>query len=172
MHNWIQPISKDLLSKYRNDYFIESGSGYGDSITIALDTGFKFIRSVELDRSRYKLCQDRFHKNSNVTLYNGDSSKMFSDLISDLREPATIWLDAHYCNINIDTMGNNFPLLFEIDQIVATGTRHVVLIDDTTLLPGFKTPPEQIVKRLDRLGGYVYRLEDSGRVLVCNPEKT
>lgn len=166
----IPSINPKLLKKYVANIFIESGTCFGDSVQIALDLGFNEIRSIELDESRHRFCKDRFFNQPRIKLVHGDSSIKFKELLDGIVEPATIWLDAHYCNVLIDTKGNNYPLLMEIDQIVDTKIPHLILIDDTTLLPTFKTPPEQIIRRLDLLGEYEYRLEDKGRVMVCEPK--
>ena len=46
-------LSKDVLSKYKNDIFVETGTLWGEAIDIALELGFKKIYSTVTDFAKF-----------------------------------------------------------------------------------------------------------------------
>ena len=68
--------SVNLFKQYPNEYFIETGSGTGVGIQMAIDAGFPTIISIELSKKLYNLCNERFKNNPNVILYYNDSAKI------------------------------------------------------------------------------------------------
>ena len=89
------PINFDL-SKYSNRIFIETGTYMGDGVKKALDSGFEKIYSIEIDKNRYINCCKLFENNPQVTIIHGDSGIKLGDVLKDIKEPATIFLDALY----------------------------------------------------------------------------
>ena len=73
-------LSKDVLSKYKNDIFVETGTLWGEAIDIALELGFKKIYSMEIDPEKVKSNRDKFKKEIKegiVEIVEGDTFKMF-----------------------------------------------------------------------------------------------
>jgi len=134
------PPSYNLLSKYPNRYFIESGSYRGDAIQKALDAGFQQIRSMDIDKENVTFCHHRFDlyrgKYPNILVRHGDSSKDFFQLFGGVQEPITFWLDAHSQLFEDEIeMGEPFPLLKELEQIERHPIKsHTILIDDILVL--------------------------------------
>jgi len=134
------PPSYNLLSKYPNRYFIESGSYRGDAIQQAIDAGFQQIRSMDIDKENVVFCHHRFDLyhggHPNVLVRQGDSSKDFYQLFGGVQEPITFWLDAHSQLFEDEMeMGCPFPLLKELEQISKhTVKNHTILIDDILVL--------------------------------------
>lgn len=134
------PPSYNLLAKYPNRYFVESGSYRGDAIQQALDAGFQQIRSMDVDKENVTFCHNRFDlyrgKYPNIYIRQGDSSKDFYQLFGGIREPITFWLDAHSQLFEDEMeMGCPFPLLKELEQIAAHPVKnHTILIDDVLVL--------------------------------------
>lgn len=123
-------IGPQGFGEFRQNIFIETGTYRGDAIQLALDAGFKKIRSIEFDTNSYIKAKQRFRKNRNVDIYRGDSSVSLWKLIQDIKEPVTFWLDAHVCPARTDG-GKNCPLIEELDQIKQHPTKtHIILIDD------------------------------------------
>jgi hypothetical protein len=117
--------SKKIFSKYLNPVFIETGSCDGDGIQLAIDAGFKTIYSIELAPEHYNHCVERFKHNPNVNLIFGDSRIVLSDLLSNINEPITFWLDAHYYEDSV------CALLQEIEAIDRHPIKtHILMIDD------------------------------------------
>jgi hypothetical protein len=113
-----------------NDILIETGSHKGDGIQMALDSGFKEVRSVEVELGFYQMCQSKFAKDSRVKLYHGDTVKLLWGMIKDLNEPMTFWLDAHHgeCGSIIEK-----ELVHIARHPIKT---HTILIDDKRLWGG------------------------------------
>lgn len=131
------PINDKILSKYKNDIFIETGSHIGRCIDIALEVGFKEIHSVELSTKFYIHCMKKFRNNKNVFLYHGDSSKKMNEMLSKVRgKSKTIFLDAHFSGGNTAKGKKNSPLMEELEIIkYYYNKRDIILIDD---IRGFK----------------------------------
>ena len=117
--------SSELFLKYPNPVFVETGSCDGDGIQLALDCGFRTIYSIELAPDHYFRCIERFKDNRNVHLIFGDSSLVLSTVLSEINEPITFWLDAHYYEHSV------CPLLQEIEAISKHPVKtHTIMIDD------------------------------------------
>jgi hypothetical protein len=147
------PATKEQLSKYTNNkIFIETGSLVGDGIQRALDAGFEKVISIECHQGYYETSKERFKDNDNVEVILGDSSKDLYDIIKDIDEPITFWLDAHYMwndpNQDISNHpGNGYvPTYDELVQIEKHPIKtHTILIDDivhlNNLAPRGEDPP-------------------------------
>ena len=123
------PATIEQLSKYNNNkIFIETGSLIGDGIQRALDAGYEKVISIECHPGYYETSKERFKDNDKVEVILGDSSKDLYDIIKDIKEPITFWLDAHYMwndpNQDIDKHpGNGYVPTH--DELVQIGRAHV-----------------------------------------------
>ena len=91
-------LKEEVLSKYKNSIFVETGTAHGGAVKLALKLGFKVVYSIELDEGRYQYNCEQFKdeiSNGKVVLINGDSLEVMNSIISYLYVPATFWLDAH-----------------------------------------------------------------------------
>lgn len=123
--------TQEVFQKYPNKYFIESGSYLGDGIQMALLTGFKTVYSIELGINLYQGCCGRFANNKNVKLYLGDSTNVLPEILKEIDEPATFWLDGHYSWGNTARGNTNSPILIELEIIKQHPIKtHTILIDD------------------------------------------
>ncbi len=122
----------NTFKKYPNPVFVETGCFIGDGMQLALDAGFKMIYSIELDPKNLAICQGRFDGNPHVQLIYGDSCVRLEELIMQIDEPITYWLDAHSNKYLPDWIGRyKSPLLKEIEAIGRRGNkRDIILIDD------------------------------------------
>ncbi len=130
----------DFLS--HSKIYVETGSCYGGSINRALQAGFEKIRSCEVFDKFYNHCLEAFKDNDKVKLYLGESRHELSVMLSDLTEPAVIFLDAHPAGPNTgghdDLMNKgkesefnqDFILTKEIDIILKSNKNHIIIIDD------------------------------------------
>lgn len=88
----------NILKKYnKNNIFIESGSYLGDGIICAYNSNmFTQIHSIEIKKNLYdRLCK-KFKPYKNINLYLGDSGELIGDIIKDINEGITFWLDGHF----------------------------------------------------------------------------
>lgn len=130
------PINnKEFLQKYMNNYFIEAGSFKGDTIQLALDAGFQYIRSIELNFKNFESCYKRFEHEKNVTLYFGESEKFLWSMIRDIKEPFTFWGDAHYSGCGetyVTSKGSTFSSIMSDLYTIRLHPikNHTIIIDD------------------------------------------
>lgn len=170
------------FGEFRQNYFVETGTFGGDAIQLALNAGFKKVRSIEFDLNLCKNAQRRFSNNPNVRIDHGDSSINLWELIKDIDEPVTFWLDAHVCPPRTDG-GKNCPLIEELDQIKRHPIKtHIILIDDmhccNTELFDFMNQNDFIAKILEINPDYEIRYVDGGNdgeyknnIMVAIPPK-
>lgn len=129
-------LSKEVLLKYLNPYFLETGTANGDCVRLALEVGFKKIFSIELDEN---LQNENIHNyqsfinEGKVNLITGDSLWELSNIIPVLDKPTTFWLDAHQ---DFGPKGvKRCPLYEEISSIKMSNIKtHTILIDDMRML--------------------------------------
>jgi hypothetical protein len=129
-------LLKEVLVKYPNKYFVETGTANGDCVRIALECGFQKVFSVELDvdlqTENIKNYQP-FIKQNKVNLVIGDSLFELCNLITKLDAKTTFWLDAHQ---DFGPKGvKRCPLYEEIECIKNSSIKtHTIMIDDLRML--------------------------------------
>lgn len=148
------PGSAQIFSKYPNPVFVETGTYYGEGIVYALQAGFKNIRSVELFDKLYSICLEKFNNIPNVKLYQGNSSEKLWEMIADINQPITFWLDAHYSDSSTAKGPEFSPIVKELDIIKRHPIKiHTILIDDIrdmgTMFFDFVTREQVIAKIME-----------------------
>ncbi len=125
------PANNTLFQNYLNPVFIETGSYLGDGIQQALNAGFKQVISIELSDKYFDICSQRFKNDNRVTIIKGDSALIFYDVIREINEPITFWLDGHH-SCGDTALGVHWaPLIQELDAIKRHHRNdHTILIDD------------------------------------------
>jgi len=129
------PIRFDLSRFNNNRVFIETGTYLGDGVQRALDSGYKAVISIELDKKRYENAKKRFSNNKNVRIIHGNSGTALPKLLKKVKEPCTFWLDAHYCgeplSQGIEIADKWCPMNEELEAINNHHIKtHTILIDD------------------------------------------
>jgi hypothetical protein len=128
-------LSHEVLSKYKNPYFVETGTANADCVRLALEIGFEKIFSIELDSDLQKenitKYKDYIEKGL-INLITGDSLTKINELINELDKSTTFWLDAHVdhgpCGIK------KCPLYEELEAINKSYIKtHTILIDDVRI---------------------------------------
>jgi len=123
--------NRNLFKKYMNPVFIETGSYIGEGIQEAVDAKFQKIYSIELSNKYFNICKERFRNNKNVYLIKGDSSEQLFDLIKNIDENITFWLDGHYSAGDTALGKMMSPLMIELDIIKKHKLNtHTIIIDD------------------------------------------
>lgn len=121
--------------------FVETGTFTGDMLA-AMVPFFDRLMSVELSDALYRQVRARFRGQSNVRLYLGDSTAILPRILSDLREPALFWLDAHYSGGTTAHGDNESPILDELDAVLCHPVDgHVLLVDDSRMFDGNRGYP-------------------------------
>lgn len=114
--------------------FIETGTCFGRSVTMALELGFQHVRSVEAKKERYEECVKLFASQPQVRLWHGESVTALPEMLADLTGPALFWLDAHPSGEDSHNTGDQSEILMAELRILAAHRvkSHVILIDDLT----------------------------------------
>lgn len=117
--------------------FVETGTYYGDTIRKAIESGYEEIHSIEINDFYYQKNKINFEFNKNVYLHKGDSSLILFDIIKDMNEQITFWLDGHYMSQDKKQKENQteskkiYPILEELNLISLHKIKnHIVMIDD------------------------------------------
>jgi len=111
---------------------VETGTWVGEGVEEALQAGFNEIYSIELSPKWHKYCVEKFQSLPNVHLSQGDSGKVLEEVISQIDQPITFWLDAHYSGEPTAKGETNTPILNELNAIKKHPIKtHTILIDDT-----------------------------------------
>ena len=124
-----QAIVKEYQGRFGPRIFIETGTFAGTMID-AVRSHFDRVVSIELDPGWHARARERFRTDSRITLLLGDSGTLLPQVLSQVTEPALIWLDAHYSGPATARGVIDTPIVRELDAIRAHGIRHIVLIDD------------------------------------------
>lgn len=143
------PCSVQVLRKYLNPVFIETGTYLGEGVMTALEAGFQDVYTIELSKSLYNDAVQKFSKDTRVHLIRGDSSTCLWDVISKIENPITFWLDAH-CSLGNTAKGDKMcPLIEEMAMISKHPIKkHTILVDDRRLLGSeYMEPTEEDVVR-------------------------
>lgn len=157
--------TQKVFEKYPNHYFVETGTWYGDGVQMALNTGFQEVYSIELAPHYYEKAQKRFSNQWNIHLYQGDSAKILGNVIANINESITFWLDGH-CSLEDTAKGETMtPLLSELELIKQHPIKtHTILIDDIrqASTSAFDyTTLEQIIAKLKEINpNYSLTFED------------
>ena len=124
-HEYLKDFSK-------GDTFIETGTYLGDTVELADLFGFKYIHSIEIDKSLYELCADRFKDKEHIKIWHGDSIDVLQNIMNEVKGQATFWLDAHASG---PLLGGKVscPLVQEINIIGKHRDDHIIFIDDCRL---------------------------------------
>lgn len=137
------PPNRNLFAEYPNRIMVETGCYRGDAIALALEAGYKEVRSIDIDPENTKFCKYRFdliqrpdQNPAPLKLWTGDSADLLGEMIADIQEPVTFWLDSHWQLLEGEEPGANpFPLLWELAQIAEHPAKgHTILIDDILIL--------------------------------------
>jgi hypothetical protein len=158
-------VKRQILRGYARSYglqvLVETGTYRADTVR-ALRRDFSTIYSIELDPTLYAKALRRCRKQYNATLLQGDSAELLPQVLSELREPALFWLDAHFSSGVTASAEVETPILQELRAVlVHSVASHVVLIDDFRefISGGTDYPSFEILSELAGKHGYAVTAE-------------
>jgi len=131
---------------------VETGTFLG-AMVMATRNHFSRIDTIELDHGLWERATQLVSPYPHVHVHNGDSAVMLETIVSSLTEPALFWLDAHYSGPSTAQGGLDTPVRRELDIVLGSNERHVVLIDDARAFGTEKDYPtlEEIRQQVTRL---------------------
>ena len=131
-------ILKTAIKYNCNQYFIETGTFFGDTVDY-LKKYFDKLITIELNSDLADRALQRFKNHSNIRVIKGDSSKELINILETIDSPIVFWLDGHYSskfwvgkNLIVTAKGEkDTPILEELILIANHCVKsHVILIDD------------------------------------------
>jgi hypothetical protein len=123
-----------LRSKTRpTKQYIETGTYLGDGIRGVLGH-YETIHSIELSEKWFNHNVEQFKNNQEVKVHHGDSKKILPELLANIHEPVTIFLDAHYSGSFTEFGEEETPLLKELEILRERKYDDIIIIDDCRLL--------------------------------------
>lgn len=121
----------------------------------AMKSTFERIYSIELNKEFFRKAKNRFAREGNIVILQGDSGEILPKLLDDLTEPALFWLDGHYSGGDTSRGESDTPISNELRTIFEHPIKnHVVLIDDARLFNGTNDYPTyaEVSKTADSYG--------------------
>ncbi len=133
-------LTTETLGKYTyNKYFLETGTFTGGGVEVARLCGFEQIISIEADKRLYDSVVNNYKNVDNIHLYHGDSELVLPEIIAEIDEPITFFLDSHIVDMNKEISkeisNREIPLTQELEAIKAHPIKtHTILIDDKRMM--------------------------------------
>lgn len=129
-------LTLDLLKKYKNDNFFETGTYDGGGVSLALQARYKNIYSVEIYEPYQINNISKFKNNRNVHLYTGDSELLLPEIIAGIDNEITFFLDSHTIYQTGELKGlHDVPLIQELLSIKEHPIKtHTIMIDDRCMM--------------------------------------
>lgn len=152
------PITFEL-KKYLSENYIETGILHGESIKVAINSGFKKLYGIDINPTFVKENKERFEKEINenkLEILEGSSLEILPKVLEKVFSKSTIYLDAHdldYEGIQKKNYHKSYecPIIQEIDIISKHEIKsHTIIIDDIKM----------IINNFGWAKGYNIRLED------------
>lgn len=144
-HDGLNPeLLKKIVSLFKTDIFIETGTCEGESVKTALPL-FKKIHSIELDITLAARAQEKFKDEPTVTIHQGDSAQILPALLPTVNnERILFWLDGHFSGGNTARGDINTPILQELVCIKNCGIADaIILIDDIRFFQNLAQFPDE-----------------------------
>lgn len=132
MPNLLEQFYK-LSKTNKTNHYIETGTYLGDGIKCVINN-YDTIHSIELSEKWYEHNVEQFKNNKNVKMYLGDSKTILHELLKNINEPVTIYLDAHYSGGTTAFGDEETPLLHELNILKNREYNDIIIIDDCRLL--------------------------------------
>lgn len=155
-----QQVIEHFAQKFGTRVFVETGTYYGDMVD-AMRERFDQIYSIELSEFLCQAANKRFARYKHIEIIHGDSAVELKKLLAQINQPALFWLDGHY-SAGITARGSkDCPVLEELEPILKTTLRHVIIIDDARCFGSESAYPS-----LEELTAFVKRFWNDADISV------
>ncbi|MBA4393860.1 MAG: hypothetical protein C0407_09940, partial [Desulfobacca sp.] len=126
---------REISDLFKADIFIETGTFLGGT-TLEAARVFKSVYTIELSEDLYRQAQEGFAGRENIKSYQGDSGKLFPELLKTIKGKIVFWLDGHFSEGITAKSEKNSPILEELAAIKAAQISDaIILIDDLRMFP-------------------------------------
>ena len=158
-----QNTIKQLQKANNIEIFIETGTFRGEMVE-AQKHFFKKVFSIELAEDFYLKAKQRFRKDKNVTILQGDSGKILTELLPKISKRAIFWLDGHYSSGDTAKGEKECPIFEELNAIFnGKIENHIIIIDDARLFIGKDDYPT-----IDELNSFIKQKNHTFKLEVKN----
>jgi hypothetical protein len=104
---------------------------------------FEKIYSIELDKTLFEIAQETFSTSNHTHVLQGGSGKILADILPELSDKTSFWLDAHYSGGSTASGELKTPIEKELKTILdGLDKIDVILIDDARSFVGDKDYPK------------------------------
>lgn len=141
------PCNFDPTQIQKHNIFIETGTYEGRTIAKFKDM-YKTYHTIEIVEAFYNKTRSKYSDCKNLHFHLGNSPVVLKELIKDIDEPVTFWLDAHYQGGKQpgDTLA---PIKSELEVIKSHPINtHMIMIDDVRLFRNYGTTVEEVTQLL------------------------
>ena len=164
-----KPIVSELISHFKIDTFIETGTYKGGTAYWASQL-FPKVITVENSEGLWQETKARYAAQTNMECLYGDSRKILASLVEQIHTPSLFWLDAHWCYGITYGKEDECALAGELAEINRIDADTFILIDDARL---FLFPPplphqhnyyptiSEVMKLLDQKPRYTLIMDDA-----------
>ena len=132
----------ELKIKYNLEYFVETGTLYGDGVDYAKEY-FSEIHSIEIDKELAEKAQKKYEQQKGINIHNTSSEQGLKDVCSIINNNTLFWLDAHFPGAdshkvpydNEKDINIRLPLETELNVISQHAKKYndLIIIDDLWL---------------------------------------
>jgi hypothetical protein len=127
-----------LKEQFSLEVFVETGTFRGKT-SIWASGIFKEVYTIENSRELFESVSESLLRFKNIHPLFGNSAVQLGKIVSEIKQPAIFWLDAHWCGGATYGNAEPCPLLDEIRIIKQSGYNHIIMIDDARFF--LKPPP-------------------------------
>ena len=135
----LRPNFYQETNNTKTNQYIETGSYRGDGVDNVMKQ-YAVVHSIELSPTWYEHCYDRFKGISNVHIHLGNSKNILPEILKDINEPVTVYLDGHYSagetafgDEEINGVSSN-PLIGELEVLMSREYNDIIIIDDCRMI--------------------------------------
>lgn len=87
---------KEIKEQFNLVYYIETGTGTGFCLDIALQNNFEKYYSIEIFNQIYQQAEIKYKNVNNLILINDSSEKGLNKIKNEINKPSLFFLDAHF----------------------------------------------------------------------------
>lgn len=132
---------RQLQNRFAIKTLVETGTFRGDML-IAMSPFFEQLFSVELSEKLCGYSQERCSPLKNVTIHQGASEEILSELCGRLRGRVLFWLDGHFSGGDTALGDTECPVPRELESILRhPNIEPVIVIDDAREFVGQRSYP-------------------------------